>query len=228
MTPTPDRVPASPLRRRGFLARVAAGAAVLATGFPAAARAERLFRPLGEDPDHWLDALTGKHRQIYDVLSPSKAGDGTAFARNFLNANNDGYGLTDAEVNVAVSFRHEAFAMGLNDTMWNKYRLGELLEYEDPNTKAPALRNTAAGSSDDTRKSSSSLAALHSRGAVFPVCGMAMAFFAGQAAKRAGADADAVRTEFRANLVPGAVEVVAGVIAVNRAQERGMSYVYVG
>jgi intracellular sulfur oxidation DsrE/DsrF family protein len=219
----------SALPRRGFLGRIAAGAAVLAAaGLPGTAHAERVFRVPSDDPDHWLDALTGKHRQIYDVLSPDKAADGTAFARNFLNANNDGYGLADSDVNAVVSFRHAAFSMGLNDAMWSKYRLGELLGYNDPNGGKPAVRNTSAGSADDTRKSSASLAALHSRGAVFTVCGMAMAFFSGQAATRAGADGKTVLADFRANLVPGAVEVVAGVIAVNRAQERGLSYVYVG
>ncbi len=219
----------SALPRRGFLGRLAAGAAALAAaGIPSTARAERAFRLPSEDPDHWLDGLTGKHRQIYDVLSPDKASDGTAFARNFLNANNDGYGLADADVNAVVSFRHAAFSMGLNDAMWSKYQLGELLGYNDPTGGKPATRNTAAGSADDTRKSSASLAALHSRGAVFTVCGMAMGFFSGQAAKKAGTDAATVLADFRANLVPGAVEVVAGVIAVNRAQERGLSYVYVG
>ena len=221
----------SPLARRGFLARLAAGAAgaaALAAGVPAAARAEPLLRRRADDPDRWLDALTGKHRQIYDVLSPDKASEGAAFARNFLNANNDGYGLADAQVNVVVSFRHMAFAMGLADAMWSKYALGELLAWNDPRGKAPATRNTIAGAGDDTRKESASLAALHSRGAVFTVCGMAMAAYAGRAAERAGATHDAVMADFRANFVPGAIEVVAGVIAVNRAQERGLSYVYVG
>ncbi|MDE3174148.1 MAG: hypothetical protein KGN74_13840, partial [Gemmatimonadota bacterium] len=205
-----------------------AGAAALATGLPAVAGARPLGRRPADDPDHWLDALTGKHRQIYDVLSPEKASEGAAFARNFLNANNQGYGLTDAEVNAVVSFRHMAFAMGLDDAMWSKYALGELLGWNDPNAKAPAVRNTIAGAAGDTRPQSASLAALHSRGAVFTVCGMAMAAFAGRAAERAGASHDAVVADFRAHLVPGAIEVVAGVIAVNRAQERGLSYVYVG
>jgi intracellular sulfur oxidation DsrE/DsrF family protein len=217
------------LPRRGFLGRLAAGAATLvAAAIPSSVRAERLLRSPAEDPDHWLDALTGKHRQIYDVISLEQAGTGTAFARNFLNANNDGYGLSDQDVNVVVSFRHKAFAMGLNDAMWEKYRLGELLGYTDERTKAPAVKNPSAGSPDDTRKGSASLAALHSRGAVFTVCGMAMAAYAGRAASQAGSDQAATLADFRANLVPGGVEVVAGVIAVNRAQERGLSYVYVG
>jgi hypothetical protein len=57
---------------------------------------------------------------------------------------------------------------------------------------------------------------------------MAMAAYAGRAGSQAGTDQATALADFRANLVPGAVEVVAGVIAVNRAQERGLSYVYVG
>lgn len=221
--------PSSNLPRRGFLTRLAVGAAALgAAALPQRAAAERLVRVSAGDPDQWLDGLAGKHRQIYDVLSPDKAGDGTGFARNFLNANNDGYGLADRDVNAVVSFRHVSFAMGLNDAMWAKYNLGQVTGFNDPGTGKPAVRNVNAGAPDDTRKSSASLAALHSRGAVFTVCGMAMAFFAGKAAEAAGATADAVHADFRANLVPGAIEVVAGVIAVNRAQERGLSYVYVG
>lgn len=217
------------LPRRGFLGRLGAGAAALAAAtLPATARAERMFGRRSEDPDAWLDALTGKHRQIYDVLSPGQAPTGVAFARNFLNANNDGYGLADADVNVVVSFRHIAFAMGLNDAMWARYGLEAVIGSAGEAGSRPAGRNPIAGSPDDTRKASSSLAALHSRGAVFTVCGMAMAHYAGQAARAAGTDAAAALADFRANLVPGAIEVVAGVIAVNRAQEHGLSYVYVG
>jgi hypothetical protein len=215
------------LRRRGFLGRLAVGA-LAAAAIPRAALGDRAFRPAADDPDRWLDGLTGKHRQIYDVLSPDKASEGAAFARNFLNANNDGYGLADADVNVVVSFRHMAFAMGLNDAMWAKYRLGELLQFNDHGSGRFATRNVNAGSPDDTRTSSSSLAALHARGGVFTVCGMALAAYADRAARTAGTDAAAVVADFRANFVPGAIEVVAGVIAVNRAQERGLSYVYVG
>ncbi|HEY5219799.1 MAG TPA: hypothetical protein VIJ16_08315 [Gemmatimonadaceae bacterium] len=217
------------IRRRGFLGWLAAGAAAMtASAIPSPARAANAVRAFGDDPDHWLDALHGKHRQIFDVLSPDKAALGAAFARNFLNANNNGYNLADADVNVVLSFRHASFAMGLNDAMWSKYALGELVGYQDPHANAPAVINTSAGSPGDTAKNSATLSALHARGAVFTVCGMAMALYAGQAAHHTGGDMNTVMTDFRDNLVPGATEVVAGVIAVNRAQERGLSYVYVG
>lgn len=226
MTPSP--IPPD-LPRRSFLGRLAVGAAALAVAaLPSTASAERRLRRQSEDPDHWLDALTGKHRQIFDVISPDQAATGAAFARNFLNADNDGYHLPDKDVNAVVSFRHVAFAMGLNDAMWKKYRLGTIVGYQDGSTGRPAERNTLAGSAGDTRKESASLAALHSRGCVFAVCGMAMAHFAGELAKSEKTDGASIVADFRANLVPGAVEVVAGVVAVNRAQERGFSYVYVG
>jgi intracellular sulfur oxidation DsrE/DsrF family protein len=195
---------------------------------PSVAGAERVLRSPSDDPDKWLDSLKGKHRQIYDVLSPQSASEGTAFTRNFLNANNDAYGLTDADVNVVISFRHAAFAFGLNDTMWEKYHLGELLTHTDTRTGAPAIRNTLLGREGDTGKNASNLTALHSRGAVFTVCGMAMRAYSREAAQKANTDGETALTEFRANLVLGAIEVAAGVIAVNRAQEHGLSYVYVG
>ncbi len=217
------------LARRGFLARLAAGTAALAAaGLPSTVRAEQVLRLRSEDPDHWLDALTGKHRQIYDVISLKEAANGVFFARNFLDANNSGYGLPDNEINAVVSFRHMGFAAGLNDEMWKKYALGEMLSWNDPETKAPAVRNTVLGSPGDTNKDAATITAMHARGGVFTVCGMAMRAFAGRAAQRTGGTAAAVLADFQHNLVPGGVEVVAGVIAVNRAQERGLSYVYVG
>jgi intracellular sulfur oxidation DsrE/DsrF family protein len=70
--------------------------------------------------------------------------------------------------------------------------------------------------------------ALQKRGVVFTVCGMALRRRATEAAQRSGATAEAVRQEWRAGLLPGVIEVAAGVVAVNRTQERGFSYVYAG
>jgi hypothetical protein len=220
----PTRIP-----RRGFLGRLAAATALLTTvSPPSIVRAQQAQPVAREDLDKWLDDLKGKHRQIFDVLTPAKASEGAAFARNFLTANADAYGLADADVNAVISFRHEAFAFGLNDAMWLKYKLGELLKFNDPRTSAPAVRNTLLGAAPDNGRISSSLAGLHAHGGVFPVCGMAMRAYAGSAATAANTDAQTARADFQANLIPGALEVAAGVIALNRAQEHGFSYVFVG
>ena len=47
------------------------------------------------------------------------------------------------------------------------------------------------------------------------------------AAQKAGGNVDAIFTELTENLVPGGRMVPAGIVAVNRAQERGYSVVYV-
>ena len=222
--------PASPgvLLRRSFVSRVAAaGAALVAVWLPSRAGAQRAqsgadsgrtSKPLvRHEQDTWLDALTGMHRQVYDVVTPA-GGIGIAFARNFLTANVDGYGLTDKDVSVVVSLRHSGIAFAFADSLWTKYRFGETFEIQDPGSRAPVAGNPHAAL----------ITSLQKRGVVFTVCGMALRRRASEAAQRTSASADTVREEWRAGLLPGVVEVVAGVIAVNRAQERGFSYVYAG
>jgi intracellular sulfur oxidation DsrE/DsrF family protein len=60
------------------------------------------------------------------------------------------------------------------------------------------------------------------------VCGTATRFFAGIAAGKSGMTADAVYRELVANLVRNSHVVPAGIVAVNRAQERGYTFAYVG
>lgn len=217
------------LRRRGFLSRLGAAAAALgAVWIPARSGAQRGVehadsaseskRPLvRHEQDKWLDALTGVHRQVYDLVTPAGS-IGIAFARNFLTANNEGYALADKDLSVVVSLRHTATGFAFGDALWERYRLGEVFEIQDAENKTPAPRNPQL----------SAITALQQRGVVFTVCGMALRRRSGEAARRTGASPDAVRDEWRAGLIAGVVEVQAGVIAVNRAQERGFSYVYAG
>jgi intracellular sulfur oxidation DsrE/DsrF family protein len=47
-------------------------------------------------------------------------------------------------------------------------------------------------------------------------------------AQATGGQADSIFKELAANLVPNARIVPAGIVAVNRAQERGYTFVYAG
>jgi intracellular sulfur oxidation DsrE/DsrF family protein len=170
------------------------------------------------EQDRWLDALTGMHRQVYDIVTPAGT-IGIAFARNFLTANAEGYGLTDTDSSVVVSFRHRAVYYAFGDAMWEKFKFGESVQPEGgAQNKNPATRNSEL----------SLITTLQSRGVVFTVCGMALRRRAREAAQRAGTPPEAMLEQWRAGLIPGVVEVAAGVIAVNRAQERGFTYVYAG
>ena len=65
------------------------------------------------------------------------------------------------------------------------------------------------------------LEALIKRGVHYAVCDMASHRFAGAIARKVDGDAEAVYKEMAANLIGNGHFVAAGIIAVNRAQERG-------
>jgi intracellular sulfur oxidation DsrE/DsrF family protein len=216
----------TPLQRRGFVARLATAlAAATAALTPKGAAAQGSNRALAgggrtsvrHEEDKWLDALDGVHKQVYDVVTPA-GGIGIAFARNFLTANAEGYGLADKDLSVVVSFRHSGIAYAFDDALWQKYKFGDVFDVKDPQTSAPTATNPQR----------ELMLALQKRGVVFTVCGMALRRRSGETAQRSGATPDAVRQEWRSGLLPGVIEVAAGVVAVNRTQERGFSYVYAG
>src|SRR5207244_4350224 len=158
--------------RRGFLGRLAAGAAAFGLGglaAPSAAVATPRSATSGAagNPEFeaWLNKITGKHKMIYDVPEPN---DGFAFwwARVFLNTTNETYGTTDADNTVVIVLRHSGIPFAMENTMW--------------------------------------------------------------LAKDMGMQADAIKKEWVANLLPGVVVVPSGVIAVNRAQEKGCAYCFAG
>lgn len=222
--------------RRSFLARLSAAAAALSATFalPRSAGAEPLQ---SHDLDKWLDDLKGQHKMICDCVTKTHISE-MAFARNFLQANGTDYGLNDSDSSVIVSLRHEATPFGFNDAMWEKYKIGESL---DVPARAAGRGGAAGAATDTTRAATDSIVpkatrnpqltmitTLSQRGALFTVCGMATQRYAGEYARKTNQQMADVRAELLANLVPNGRPVAAGVIVINRAQERGFSLLYVG
>ena len=148
--------------------------------------------------------------QIFDLVSKAHISE-IAYARNFLTAQINDYALTDADISVIVSFRHEATPWGYNDTIWEKYKVGESLDVSIGDAKAtrnPMLRN--ANGADGM------IASLAARGARFTCCSLSTERYAQEWTRKVGSTAAEVR------IVP------AGVVVLNRAQERGFSYIHVG
>src|SRR2546427_5827143 len=123
--------------RRGFLGRVAAGAAAVGLGglfAPLRAAAEPLAarRDASASPDFeaWLNKITGKHKMVFDVPEPN---DGFAFAwgRVFLNTTNEAYGTTDAQNTVVIVLRHSGIPFAMESAMWAKYKFGEAFKITD-------------------------------------------------------------------------------------------------
>jgi intracellular sulfur oxidation DsrE/DsrF family protein len=208
----------APTPRRGFLERAAA-ALVGLTALPAIPTLAGAAPQQGVFEDKWLQGLNGKHKQIADVASLN---GGTPLGRtvNFLDAYTE-YGMKDADLNVVIGIHSAALGFGLNDTLWAKYELGKRWNENDPRTSAPATRNVFASGAP------SSVTTLQGRGVRFIACMRAIRRLSGALATPEN-PADKVREEILGNLLPGVTPVPALIIAVNRAQEAGLSYVFLG
>lgn len=217
--------------RRGFLARLAAASVAfgLGGGTLAAVRHEPERRPLAPgDPDHWLDGLHGKHRQVFDAVTPN-GGYAFVFANVFLDANNRASGVRDDDLGVVIVLRHEAVVLALGDALWAKYHLGEAASITDPATREPAVRNLFYHPHEgDLRMRGASIDALQARGVIVGVCGTALRGVSRERAEMAGMTRDAAADEWVAGVLPGITVLPAGVWGVNRAQERGCTYCFAG
>ena len=231
----PDIVPVSPVARRSFLSRLGAGVTVLGAAFigresVAEAQPARTGRwqPTRHAQDDWLDQLPGQHRFVFDTTEPNNLATSMLYANNFFIANASGYGLKDSDAAVVLVLRHSSTVFAYADAMWAKYGavLGDRSNFDDPlTTKRPVINvfNSAAhGASLSTR--GTTLDGLATRGVHFAVCQMATRFYAGSIATTIGGTAEDVYTELVSNLVPNAHMAPAGIVAVNRAQERGYAF----
>ena len=225
-------------RRRSFLGRLAAGSAAigaaLATGAsPLAAMTHaEPAKPMRHPQDDWFDAIPGSHRLFFDAVSPNGAGGALAFATNFAIANKSGYSLESKELARVICYRHFATPFAFTDAMWAKYGAiwGGLLDLKDPGTNAAPKRNfwNATDLPGMQPNFGNTVAAVVKDGVHFAVCDMATHFIAGATAEKAGAKADDVYAELKASTIGNAHFVAAGIVAVNRAQERGYTFAYVG
>lgn len=202
--------------RRGFLGKLIGSLAGLAVA-PSAATASSTQSP----DESWLQGLNGKHKQILDVAS-SRGGTPLARTANLLDAYAEAYGTKDSDVNAIVGVHSGALVIVLNDTLWAKYELGKRANEIDPRSQLPYTRNPFASGSP------TSVARLQERGVRFIACARAIRRLAGELAAASGAPADQVRAEILANLLPGVTPVPALIVAVNRAQEAGLTYVALG
>jgi len=220
--------------RRGFLGRLAAGAAALGLGglvAPAEAAAERRVAPrtpANPEFEAWLNKMTGKHKMLYDMPEPN-SGFGFAWARIFLNTTNETYGTTDAENTVVIVLRHNAIPFGMKSDMWPKYKLGEAFKINDAATNAAAARNPFAYvKPGDLPFPGMAVDELVAKGVLFGICNMALTFYSAQMAKKTAMQAETINKDWVANLLPGVQVVPSGVIAINRAQEKGCAYCFAG
>ncbi len=212
--------------RRSFLGRVAAGAALVGLGGRTAAAevvADREEGPEGFS-EAWLGKLNGKHKQFFDATSVNN-GFGLVFAMNFLNSNNEAYKLADGNLSAVVGLRHFAIPIAFTDDIWHRYKLGEFASVMDPATKAPSTRNLFFKPRDgDMMMPMGAVDRLLARGVQVTCCNVALTILSGMLSKNAGKSPEEAKKEWIAGMIPGVVLVPSGVLAVNRAQEKGCTY----
>jgi hypothetical protein len=165
---------------------------------------------------------------IFDTTTPDGFGAALLFGNNFLDANKNAYGLEYSDLGLVIVARHNSTPFAFNDSIWSKYGkvLAERLNFNDPKTKRPPQVNlfNASGYGTAITSFGITLDSLAKRGAYLAVCRLATRNFAGQIATATGSQADKINEELIANLVANAHMVPAGIVAVNRAQERGFTF----
>jgi hypothetical protein len=223
--------------RRSFLSRFGFGAAALGAGVVAntsAADAQAPgptapWQPARHAEDDWFEQVSAKHRVFFDTTTADGIGRAIFFANNTFSANRSGYGLTDADVALVVCVRHESTPFAYTDAMWKKYGnvLSERSNFRDPKTKEPPTVNVYQTAGYSLNNGGVLLDAVLKRGMRLAVCSLATRASASLIARSTGATTDDVFKELTENLVPNSHMVPAGIVAVNRAQERGYTFAYV-
>ena len=213
--------------RRGFLTGL--GALIAGSAAAHQAGAESIDHQDESPQDKWLDALTGKHRQLFDF---NAHGDGISLIHmhNFVETHKSAYGAAEKELNVIGTFYGGSTPLAWNDKMWAKYKVGQALNITDPSTKAPLVRNwfNQPQSGDPVFLNGmlavASIESLQKKGATFIMCNNAFRLWVGRLAGMGLGTAAEIEPDLRANLLPGVITVPAMVIAINRAQRRGITY----
>jgi intracellular sulfur oxidation DsrE/DsrF family protein len=219
--------------RRSFLSRIGGGIAALGalgggsavasadTQVPAPAEGGR-WQPARHSIDDWMEQLPGKHRLAFDTMTPDRFEDAIQFAGNFYMANKNGYGLENGDLAVVIVMRHRSAPFAYSDAIWAKYggTLAKRAEFTDPKTKeAPKVNYFTPTAADGAR--ARGIASLIKLGVQFAICDLSTHGISSLIARDHGITAEAAYKELSTNLIGNGRLVPAGIVAVNRAQERG-------
>lgn len=171
----------------------------------------------------WLEALDAPNRMVFDAPN-ANGGIPLVHALNYLNSWNAA-GVEDSDIDAVVTLYGATTFHGLDDAMWARYGLGEIVGEQDP-SGAAWDRNPWRVSPvvEGTVLPPASIEALSDRGTTFILCNNALTWFAGIVAEARGLEADAVYADMKAHILPDVTLVPAMVVAIDRAQQAGLSY----
>ncbi len=229
-----------PTPRRSFLGRMvaAAAAASLPLGVPRQAAAQQ------SGADDWIKEVKGTHRCMFD-FPQHKNMMPQLHILNFLNTYAEAYKVGAGQAGAVGTFyslgTQSSIALGFNDAMWTKYRLGAYLGLKDskgafytrnvfnmPTKDDLHLLIAAIGSPTIPELADAvpglGIGNLQKMGAKFILCNNALGGWCLELQARGRGKVADLDKDLRANLLPGVTIVPAMVIAIEKAQEAGIRY----
>ena len=218
--------------RRGFLLRLSQASAAFAAilGDPARLSAESPAARItsSADPDAWFAQMKGQdkamiHVHQYFMTALVDAGNMLANAR-------EAYGVAESHFDLAVITHGPAIQGLFRDETWEKLSLGAFYKVNDPKTGVPSTRNIYL-TPQDREPADAAVNALMKRGVRFVVCNVAVRNLAKKLTQAGGGgggggDQDAVYSELAAGLVNGTFLVPDVFVSMQRAQKRGVAYIF--
>ena len=136
--------------------------------------------------------------------------------------------LHDRDLSAVFGAHGPGLPFVFNDAIWAKYRLGERTQAKDPATQAPATRNPFRTTIVGRLCTDSGMETLQGRGVRFWGCNKSLRSWSFDLADAGFGDSQTIAADLTAGLLPGVFLVPAMIIATNRAQEEGFSYVWAG
>ena len=221
--------------RRKFLGALGTGAAAMSIASIAPLQhlqANPINTGSDDDPDAWFKQIKGKHRIVFDATQPHEIMP-FIWPRVFL-LTNEATGTPTKDNSVVVVLRHSAIGYAFEDSLWSKYKLGELFKAHDPATSQPATRNPfwkpAKGAFvvPGIGEVQIGINELQEAGVMFCVCNAAMNVYSGILANNMKLKQEEVLNDFKKALLPNIQVVPSGVWALGRSQEHGCGYIFAG
>jgi hypothetical protein len=229
----------SATHRRGFLGPMLAAAAA---SFPIAITRKASAQ---EAPsDDWISAVKGTHRCLFD-FPQHKNGAPLLHMLNYLNTYATVYKAPAGQIAAVGTFYgmgpQSSIPLAFNDSMWEKYGLGEYSGLKDATGK-PYTRNVFARPTQNDlhvlmqafdsppipamggAMQGLGIENLQKMGARFLLCANALHGWTLELEARGKGKAPEIEKELRANALPGVTMVPAMLIAIEKAQESGIRY----
>ncbi len=227
------------MSRRSFVGSVGASVAALGTlGVTATnADAQIIYMPNDWHAAEFDKLLKSKARvkQAFDV-SNLQGGEFMSPIKNSINGLQFGFKVPADQIVMVAALRGSANLLNFDDSMWEKYQLGDYTKTDDPKTSKPATKNLFylknASATTDVQDHNSvyqdySVQALAPRGLVLLSCHNATTNAAGRIIKKLGlkVDVEEVVNDLQSHMLPGVISVPAMVSALAMLQCEG-KYAY--